>query len=162
MFFLNFVDFTLKKIITFVWKKMRCRFDTFFQRYRNLLVPNCLFQRVPKCLGAELSFSTGAELSCFRLFRGRRIQCDRWEIHASHVTWPLYGITMKKWCVMMWKVANKNYFPQVFEKRWSFDFFCHSQFEKCHALSVWSIETLLYLLEVWYKTKTCTIVLNAA
>jgi hypothetical protein len=29
---------------------MRCRFDTFFQRYRNVLVPNYLFQRVPNCL----------------------------------------------------------------------------------------------------------------
>jgi hypothetical protein len=58
-FFKIFVDFILKKVITFVWKKMRCRFDTFFQRYRNVLVPNCLFQWVPKCLGAELS--------CFRL-----------------------------------------------------------------------------------------------
>jgi hypothetical protein len=36
-----------------------------------VLVPNCLFQRVPKCLGAELSFSTGAELSCFRKMRGK-------------------------------------------------------------------------------------------
>jgi hypothetical protein len=91
-FFLIFVDFILKKVITFVWKKMRSRFDTFFQRCRNVLVPNCLgaelsfstgaemswcrtvffngcpnclFQWVPNCLGAELSFSTGAELSCF-------------------------------------------------------------------------------------------------
>ena len=47
---------------------MRCRFDTFFQRYRNVLGPNCLFQRVSKCLGAELSFSTGAELSWCRTF----------------------------------------------------------------------------------------------
>ena len=35
-----------KKLITFVWKKMRCRF---------VLIPNCLFQWVPKCIGAELS-----------------------------------------------------------------------------------------------------------
>ena len=46
MFFLIFVDFILKKVITFVWKKMRCRF---------VLIPN-----FP---GAELSFSTGAEMS---------------------------------------------------------------------------------------------------
>jgi hypothetical protein len=26
----------------YIWKKMRCRFDTFFQRCRNVLVPNCL------------------------------------------------------------------------------------------------------------------------
>jgi hypothetical protein len=64
-FFLIFVDFILKKVITFVWKKMRSRFDTFFQRCRNVLVPNCLFQRVPKCLGAELSFSTGARTVFF-------------------------------------------------------------------------------------------------
>jgi hypothetical protein len=34
-----FFDFILKKVITFVWKNMRCRFDNFFQRYRNVLVP---------------------------------------------------------------------------------------------------------------------------
>ena len=57
-FFLTFVDFILKKVITFVWKKMRCRF---------VLIPNFLgaelsFSTVPNCL-----FSTGAELSCFLL-----------------------------------------------------------------------------------------------
>ena len=30
-FFKMFVDFILKKVITFVWKKMRCWFVTFFQ-----------------------------------------------------------------------------------------------------------------------------------
>jgi hypothetical protein len=41
---------------------------------RTVLVRNCLFQRVPKCLGAELSFSTGAELSWCRtvFFNGCR------------------------------------------------------------------------------------------
>ena len=38
---------------------MRCRNvlvpNCLFQRCRNVLVPNCLFQRVPNCLGAELS-----------------------------------------------------------------------------------------------------------
>ena len=61
-FFLTFVDFILRKVITFVWKKMRCRF---------VLIPNFLdaelsFSTVPKCLGAELSFSTGAEMSWCR------------------------------------------------------------------------------------------------
>jgi hypothetical protein len=31
-----------------------CR-TVFFNGWRNVLVPNCLFQRVAKCLGAELS-----------------------------------------------------------------------------------------------------------
>ena len=61
-FFLTFVDFILKKVITSVWKKMRCWF---------VLIPNFLgaelsFPTVPKCLGAELSFSTGAEMSWCR------------------------------------------------------------------------------------------------
>jgi hypothetical protein len=42
---------------------MRCRFDTFFST-------------VPKCLGAELSFSTGVELSCFQIIdMGFREHC---------------------------------------------------------------------------------------
>ena len=49
VFFLTFIDFILKKVITFVWKKMRCRF---------VLIPNCL--------GAKLSFSTDAEMSWCR------------------------------------------------------------------------------------------------
>jgi hypothetical protein len=44
----------------YIWKKMRSRFDIFFFN-------------VPKCLGAELSFSTGGELSCFRGPHARRI-----------------------------------------------------------------------------------------
>ena len=44
----------------YICKKMRSRFDIFFFN-------------VPKCLGAELSFSTGAELSCFRVPHARRI-----------------------------------------------------------------------------------------
>ena len=60
--FLTFVDFILKKVITFVWKKMRCWF---------VLIPNFFgaelsFSTVPKCLGAELSFSTGTEMSWCR------------------------------------------------------------------------------------------------
>jgi hypothetical protein len=41
VFFLIFVDFILKKVITFVWKKMRCRFDTFFQRCRTVFFNGC-------------------------------------------------------------------------------------------------------------------------
>jgi hypothetical protein len=47
--FLTFVDFILEKVITFVWKELRCRF---------VLIPNFL--------DAELSFSTGAEMSWCR------------------------------------------------------------------------------------------------
>ena len=70
-FFLTFVDFILKEAITFVWKKMRCRFvlipnflgaelsfstvpnclfqrcrTVFFNGCRNVLVPNCLVSRI--------------------------------------------------------------------------------------------------------------------
>ena len=44
---------------------MWCRFDTFFQRYRNVLVPNCLFQRVPNCLFQRMPNCLDAELFCF-------------------------------------------------------------------------------------------------
>ena len=50
-FFLTFVDCILKKVITFVWKKMRCRFVPIL----NFLGAELSFSTVPKCLGAELS-----------------------------------------------------------------------------------------------------------
>jgi hypothetical protein len=57
-FFLTFVDFILKKVITFVWKKMRCRFvliPNFLGAELSFsTVPKCLFQRVPNCLVSVL------------------------------------------------------------------------------------------------------------
>ena len=71
-FFLNFRWFYFKKVITFVWKKMQCRFDTFFNGAemswcrtvffngcQNVLVPNCLVspQRHPVWVWTSLLVS---------------------------------------------------------------------------------------------------------
>ena len=96
-FFLTFVDFILKKVIMYVWKKMRCRFvlipnflgakmswcqTVFFNGCRNVLVPNC-----PYCLSFSLHLlvtpSISIKCSFFLFCDHILLCCDRYCWHQQ-------------------------------------------------------------------------------